>query len=76
MIYFIEVILALSIVYDFIFLWQPVVRVGVHYPVQRGTPGTTESGHLATLRCYLNAISLIVNSTVNGKCLQRSYYNF
>ena len=23
------------------FLWQQVVRVGVHYPVQPGTPGTT-----------------------------------
>ena len=40
MIYFIEVILALSIVYDFVFLWQPVVRVGVHYPVPPGTPGS------------------------------------
>jgi len=40
MIYFIEAILALSFVYDFIFLWQLVVRVRVHYPVLPGTPGS------------------------------------
>ena len=40
MIYFIEAILALSFFYDFIFLWQLVVRVRVHYPVPPGTPGS------------------------------------
>ena len=76
MIYFIEAILALSIFYDFIF-FMVVVRVAVHYPVPPGTPGSAAFVHLATLRClpkrYLNAISLIVHSALNGKCLQRSY---
>ena len=34
-------------------------------PFRPGHPEVQRSGHLAKLRCYLNAISLIVNSTVN-----------
>ena len=79
MIYFIEVTLAFSIFYDFIPFIAASGQGGssVSTLFRPGHPEVQRSGHLATLRylpkSYLNAMSSIVNTTVNGKCLQRSY---
>ena len=78
MIYFIEVTLAFSIFFDFIPFIAASGQGGSSItPFCPGHPEVQRSGHLATLRylpkSYLNAMSSIVNTTVKGKCLQRSY---